>query len=127
MLIDIGKAHLYGPMEIDEFVELPDERAAPGKCAKLKHTLYDTRIASSSWEKEYSRSLAELGLAKGVASPVASVKRLGSESLCMRAISSCLVVSGTCGRFTTPWRRNTLSRGVADWGPTSAIPRSSWC
>lgn len=70
MFIDIGKAHLCGPMESDEFVELPGERAVPGKCAKLRYTLYGMRMAASNWEKEYSRTLTELGLAKGVASSV---------------------------------------------------------
>ena len=33
MLIDIGKAHLYAPIDGDEFVDLPQERNRPGKCA----------------------------------------------------------------------------------------------
>lgn len=70
MFIDIGKAHLHGPMETDEFVELPGERATPGKCARLRFTMYGMRTAATNWEKEYSRTLADLGLAKGVARSV---------------------------------------------------------
>ena len=70
MFIDIGKAHLYGPMESDEYVELPPERAEPGKCAKLLYTLYGMRMAARNWEKEYSRFLKELGFLPGRASSV---------------------------------------------------------
>ena len=41
MFLEISKAHLYGRMETDEYVELPPERARPGKCAKLNYTLWD--------------------------------------------------------------------------------------
>ena len=71
MFIDIGKAHLYGPMESDEFVDLPEERRQPGKCAKLLYTLYGMRVAATNWEKEYSRTLEGIGFAKGLASSVA--------------------------------------------------------
>ena len=36
MLIDIGKAHLYVPVEGDIYINLPPERSKEGKCAKLK-------------------------------------------------------------------------------------------
>ena len=68
MLIDIGKAHLYAPIEGEEFVDLPPERAKPGKCAKLLYTLYGLRTAASSWEREYSRTLEEVGFRPGTAS-----------------------------------------------------------
>ena len=71
MFIDIGKAHLYGPMDTDEYVELPPERAQPGKCAKLLYTLYGMRMAARNWEREYTRVLKELGFAIGKASSVA--------------------------------------------------------
>ena len=57
MFIDIGKAHLYAPIEGETFVDLPPERAKEGKCAKLLYTLYGLRTAASSWEKEYSKTL----------------------------------------------------------------------
>ena len=68
MLIDIGKAHLYAPVEGDVYVELPPERWEHGKCARLLYTLYGMRTAASSWEKEYSRTLEEAGFAVGRAS-----------------------------------------------------------
>ena len=39
MFIDIGKAHLYAPVEGEVYVDLPPERAKEGKCAKLLCTL----------------------------------------------------------------------------------------
>ena len=70
MFIDIGKAHLYGPMDTDEYVELPPELARPGKCAKLLYTLYGMRMAARNWEREYTRVLKELGFVPGKASSV---------------------------------------------------------
>ena len=72
MFLDIGKAHLYAPIEGDEYVDLPPERAQPGKCAKLLYTLYGMRTAARSWEKEYSRTLAAAGFRIGRASPCMS-------------------------------------------------------
>jgi hypothetical protein len=68
MFIDIGKAHLYAPIEGDEYVDLPPERYEPGKCAKLLFTLYGMRVAASNWEKEYTRTLVAVGFAPGRAS-----------------------------------------------------------
>ena len=70
MFIDISKAHLYGKMETDEYVQLPAERAVPGKCAKLVYTLYGMRMAASNWEREYTKTLVELGFEVGRASSV---------------------------------------------------------
>jgi hypothetical protein len=67
MLIDIKKAHLYAPIEGDVYTDLPPERKAPGKCAKLKYTLYGMRVAAKNWEKEYSRAMVENGFLQGVA------------------------------------------------------------
>lgn len=71
MLIDIGKAHLYAPVQGDVFVDLPPERAEPGKCARLLFTLYGMRTAASSWEKEYSNTLQEAGFEVGKANTCA--------------------------------------------------------
>ena len=67
MFIDIGKAHLYAPIEGEVFVDLPPERAEEGKCAKLMYTLYGLRTAASSWEKEYSQTLEQEGFVAGKA------------------------------------------------------------
>ena len=39
MLIDISKAHLYAPIEVEQYVDLAPERAKAGKCAELLFTL----------------------------------------------------------------------------------------
>ena len=71
MLLDISKAHLYAPMLDEEFVEFPPERRKEGKCARLIHTLYGMRTAASNWEKEYSKTLEEVGFHPGRATVVA--------------------------------------------------------
>lgn len=71
MFIDIGKAHLHGHMETDEFGKLPVERKQAGKCAKLRYTLYGMRMAATNWEKEHSRTLQANGFVKGLASSAA--------------------------------------------------------
>lgn len=70
MFIDIGKAHLYGKMEKEAFVELPPERQEHGKCARLIYTLYGMREAATNWEREYSKTMRDLGFVQGKASSV---------------------------------------------------------
>jgi hypothetical protein len=67
MLIDIKKAHLYAPIEGDAYVCLPPERAIPGKCARLKFTLYGMRVAAKNWEKAYSSTMRNCGFVQGKA------------------------------------------------------------
>ena len=67
-LIDISKAHLYAPIEGEQYVDLAPERAKAGKCAKLLSTLYGLRTAASSWEREYAQTLEAEGFVPGIAS-----------------------------------------------------------
>ena len=67
MLIDIKKAHLHAPIEGNVYTDLPPERAIPGKCAKLKYTLYGMRTAAKNWENEYCGTLVANGFAVGKA------------------------------------------------------------
>jgi hypothetical protein len=67
MLIDVKKAHLYAPIEGDAYVDLPPERAVPGKCARLKFTLYGMRVAAKNWEKAYSMTMKQCGFKQGKA------------------------------------------------------------
>ena len=67
MLIHIGKAHLYAPMNEEAFVDLPKEFHRDGCCGKLNFTLYGVRMGASNWEKEYSNTLKEKGFEQGVA------------------------------------------------------------
>ena len=50
MLIDIGKAHLYAPIEEEQYVELPPERASLVKCETSLH---------SPWVADRSQQLGE--------------------------------------------------------------------
>jgi hypothetical protein len=67
MLIDIKKAHLYAPIDGDAYVDLAPERAMPGKCARLKFTLYGMRVAAKNWENAYSATMRECGFMQGKA------------------------------------------------------------
>ena len=67
MFIDVKKAHLHAPIAGNVYVDLPPERARPGKCAKLKFTLYGMRRAARNWEAEYSKTLTEVGFESGKA------------------------------------------------------------
>jgi hypothetical protein len=68
MLIDVKKAHLHAPIKGDVYVDLPPERYKPGKCARLKFTLYGMRQASRNWEDEYGQTLRQSGFDVGKAS-----------------------------------------------------------
>ena len=70
MLIDVSKAHLYAPITGDVYVDLPPEKKAHGKCAKLLYTLYGMRTAASGWEREYSGTLQQVGFVAGRANAV---------------------------------------------------------
>jgi hypothetical protein len=82
MLIDIKKAHLYAPIEGDVYTDLPPERSAPGKCAKLKYTWYAMRVAAKNWEKEYSRTM----IANGFRQCVATVSSFYDEARGVRVV-----------------------------------------
>ena len=71
MLIDIGKAHLYPPIEEEQYVDLPPKRASWGKCARHLFTLHGLRIAASSWEKGYTKTMKEVGFVTGLATACA--------------------------------------------------------
>ena len=71
MFLDISKAHLYAPIQDEEYVEYPPEKRKEGKCAKLIFTLYGMRTAAGNWEKEYSTTLTEAGFSAGKATVVA--------------------------------------------------------
>ena len=71
MFVDISKAHLYAPVQEEEYVDLPPEKAQAGKCARLLHTLYGMRTAASNWEREYSGILEDAGFAVGRATSCA--------------------------------------------------------
>jgi hypothetical protein len=71
MLLDIGKAHLYAPVDGEVYVDLPPERQEPGKCAKLLFTLYGMRTAASNWEREYTKTLGDIGFQVGKANACA--------------------------------------------------------
>ena len=72
MVQDVKKAYFYAPATRDVYVELPDERAQPGMCAKLLRSQYGTRDAAlnwANWARAYSEVLESIGFVKGLSSP----------------------------------------------------------
>ena len=59
------QTHLYAPVQEEECVDLPPEKAQAGKCARLLYTLYGMRTAASNWEREHSGTLQDAGFAVG--------------------------------------------------------------
>ena len=71
LLIDVKKAHLNSECTEDVFIELPEEvGAAKGKVGKLRRWLYGFRPAAAAWEAHYANKLEEVGLRRGLATPV---------------------------------------------------------
>ena len=60
MLIDIGKAHLYAPVEGEVYVDFPPERSEIGKCARLLYTLYGANTCAF-WHPERGVSIVVHG------------------------------------------------------------------
>ena len=67
--IDIKRAYLQAPTRRALYVQLPDEDAEPGKCAKLNKAMSGTRDAAQNWEWTYRSSHEEWGFKVGRSSP----------------------------------------------------------
>ena len=68
-LIDISRAHFYGRATRRVFVTLPEGDESEGKCALLLKTMYGTRDASSTWQRDYSELMSKYGFSAGKAWP----------------------------------------------------------
>ena len=68
-LIDISRAHFYGRATRRIFVTLPEGDESPGKCGLLLKTMYGTRDASSTWQRDYSELMAKHDFRAGKAWP----------------------------------------------------------
>ena len=69
-LIDVRRAYLYAPARRRVFVELPPEDYQPGDehmCGLLQYSLYGTRDAAQNWEGEFTSTLSDLKLTRGIA------------------------------------------------------------
>jgi hypothetical protein len=97
MFIDISKAHLYAPMQEEDFVEYPSERYKEGKCAKLLYTLYGMRPAASNWEKEYSGTLVQHGFTPGKATVVAFYHKERDVRIVVQGVQQLGRGDGLCG------------------------------
>ena len=60
--LDAVNAFLNSPLNEEEYVYMPPGMSTPGKVWRLYKALYGFRISPRLWQKEFSRSLTELGL-----------------------------------------------------------------
>ena len=62
------EGHIHGELEVHEsaFVLPPDEECEQEKCWRLRRWLYGMRSAASAWEKHCSKTLRDMGFAKGL-------------------------------------------------------------
>jgi len=56
-LTDISRAHFYGRAARRIFVTLPEGDESPGECGLLNKTMYGTRDASATWQRDYTELL----------------------------------------------------------------------
>ena len=68
-VVDARKAHLHGFAERNLYVALPPEVRMPGKCARLRRSLYGIRDAPARWEAFLSKQLECKGFVRGLATP----------------------------------------------------------
>ena len=94
MFMDISKAYLHADVaDPDLYVELPKEIKQPGMCGHLLKALYGTREAAKCWEKEYTKTLIELGFRKGRTNPC--IFRHRTKDMTVFVHGDDFVVSGT--------------------------------
>ena len=67
--IDIRRAFFHAPAQRAIYVQLPEELAKPGKCGRLKRSLYFTTDAAANWEKAYCEFMVSSGFRRGIACP----------------------------------------------------------
>jgi hypothetical protein len=60
--IDIDSAFLYGEIDTEVYIELPEGFSEPNKCGKLLKSLYGLKQAPRIWAQTLYRILRELGL-----------------------------------------------------------------
>lgn len=66
--IDVSRAYFHADAERPVLIELPVEDYEDGdeyRVGVLRKSMYGTRDAALNWEREYCRTLAELGLERG--------------------------------------------------------------
>ena len=67
--IDISRAFFQADAIREVYVELSQEDAEQGMCAKLKKSMYGTRDAAQNWGQAYTQFMCSVGFSKGQSSP----------------------------------------------------------
>ena len=68
--VDVPRAPFNALSEDPTYVQLPDEVHEPGRCGRLVHNLYGTRVAASAWAADYGRRMTqEWGFERGGSCP----------------------------------------------------------
>eukprot|EP00959_Pyramimonas_sp_CCMP1952_P017764 377082-Pyramimonas_sp.AAC.1 len=69
---DISRAHFYGDVTREVYVELPEEETCEGPepmVGKLFKTMYGTVDASHAWQDDYIGLASSRGAQKGISNP----------------------------------------------------------
>jgi hypothetical protein len=69
LFVDATKAHVNGKCDVEAYIDLPEEIAEYGKCAKLLYWLYGMRPAARAWEDMYAEKLVGYGFVQGASAP----------------------------------------------------------
>ena len=74
MVCDVSRAFFYAPVKHEIYVELCEEANKTvednNMCAKLRMSMYGTKVAAQIWQKKVQETMATLGFSIGKASPV---------------------------------------------------------
>ena len=109
--IDIKRAYLQAPTSRALYVQLPDEDAEPGKCAKMNKAMYGTRDAAQNWEWTYRSAHEEWGFKVGKSSPCVMYHPTRNVRLVVH------------GDDSLHWGMRPTSIGIGRYSPSSSRQR----
>ena len=73
-IMDVSRAFFYAPVQHEIYVELCEEAIEDetdrNKCAKLKMSMYGTKAAAQTWQREVQNTMLNLGFVLGKSSSV---------------------------------------------------------
>ena len=78
MSVDFTKAFLYGDMEREVYIELPDEDPQKefGMVGRLRKAMYGTRAAPQVWQGVVKRVMNKLGFEESIVQPCVYYNKL---------------------------------------------------
>ena len=132
MVIDVKKAFLYGVINRNVYIELPDEDPESQKgtlVGKLDKAMYGTRDAPAMWQEELERTMTASGFVASVAIPcVYQHPELGVSAVAH--VDDILLVGPKEGLYEARRRMEARyklkSNFIGPGGAMKSRPGSSW-